>query len=159
MSEVDFDCACAKINLESDINSKYYLNYVGPGDGNFDEVKKIFYLFWTTLENVIFLLDRTLHLWVISCQNNFLLILTFKHTKTIIGMTLWFHQYILISKVFVSPAKHIWAAHRDHFVWRLSVCPSVFPCVCLSGSHTFLVVTRSYVSRRHMHSSEWCHYF
>ena len=24
------------------------------------------------------------------------------------------------------------AAHRDHFVWRLSVCA----CVCLSGSHT-----------------------
>ena len=30
------------------------------------------------------------------------------------------------------------AAHRDHFVWRLSVR--------LSGSHTFLVVTHSYVS-------------
>ena len=33
------------------------------------------------------------------------------------------------------------AAHRDHFVRRLSVRPSV----CLSGSHTFLVVTHSYV--------------
>ena len=31
------------------------------------------------------------------------------------------------------------AAHRDHFVGRLSVC--------LSGSHTFLVVTHSYVSQ------------
>ena len=29
------------------------------------------------------------------------------------------------------------AAHRDHFVRRLSVCA----CVCLSGSHTFLIVT------------------
>ena len=41
---------------------------------------------------------------------------------------------------------HLWsiAAHRDHFVWRLSVRSCV--CVCLSGSHTFLVVTHSYVS-------------
>ena len=31
------------------------------------------------------------------------------------------------------------AAHRDHFVWRLYVC--------LSGSHTFLVVMHSYVSQ------------
>ena len=31
------------------------------------------------------------------------------------------------------------AAHRDHFVRHLSVCPS--------GSHTFLVVTHSYVSQ------------
>ena len=37
------------------------------------------------------------------------------------------------------------AAHRDHFVRRLSVRPSV--CLCLSGSHTFLVVTHSYVSQ------------
>ena len=44
--------------------------------------------------------------------------------------------------IFVSPAKHI-AAHRDHFVRRLSVRPSV----CLSGSHTFLVVMHSYVSQ------------
>ena len=35
------------------------------------------------------------------------------------------------------------AAHRDHFVRRLSVCPSVR----LSGSHTFLVVRHSYVSQ------------
>ena len=35
------------------------------------------------------------------------------------------------------------AAHRDHFVRRLSVCV----CVCLSGSHTFLVVMHSYVSQ------------
>ena len=34
-------------------------------------------------------------------------------------------------------------AHRDHFVRRLSVHLSV----CLSGSHTFLVVTHSYVSQ------------
>ena len=35
------------------------------------------------------------------------------------------------------------AAHRDHFVRHLSVCPSV----CLSNSHTFLIVTHSYVSQ------------
>ena len=35
------------------------------------------------------------------------------------------------------------AAHRDHFVRRLSVCA----CVCLSDSHTFLIVTHSYVSQ------------
>ena len=34
------------------------------------------------------------------------------------------------------------AAHRDHFVRRLSVCA----CVCLSDSHTFLIV-HSYVSQ------------
>ena len=34
-------------------------------------------------------------------------------------------------------------AHKDHFVQRLSVRPSV----CLCGSHTFLVVTHSYVSQ------------
>ena len=34
-------------------------------------------------------------------------------------------------------------SHRDHFFLRLSVCPSL----CLSGSHTFLVVTHSYVSQ------------
>ena len=39
------------------------------------------------------------------------------------------------------------AAHRDHFVRRLSVRPSVCLSVCLSGSHTFLVVTHSYVSQ------------
>ena len=33
------------------------------------------------------------------------------------------------------------AAHRDHFVRRLSVCA----CVCLSDSHTFLIVMHSYV--------------
>ena len=37
------------------------------------------------------------------------------------------------------------AAHKDHFVGRLSVCLSVCLLVCLSGSHTFLVVTHSYV--------------
>ena len=35
------------------------------------------------------------------------------------------------------------AAHRDHFVRRLSVCA----CVCLSDSRTFLIVTHTYVSR------------
>ena len=39
------------------------------------------------------------------------------------------------------------AAHRDHFVRRLSVRLCVCLSVCLSGSHTFLVVTHSYVSQ------------
>ena len=42
--------------------------------------------------------------------------------------------------IFVCRLRSI-AAHRDHFVQRLSVCLRV----CLSGSHTFLVVTYSYV--------------
>ena len=33
------------------------------------------------------------------------------------------------------------AAHRDHSVRRLSVCACVRACVCLSDSHTFLIVT------------------
>ena len=33
------------------------------------------------------------------------------------------------------------AAHRDHFVQHLFVCP----CVCLSGSQTFKVITHSFV--------------
>ena len=38
------------------------------------------------------------------------------------------------------------AAHRDHVVRCLSVCPYICLCIRLSGSHTFLVVTHSYVS-------------
>ena len=38
-------------------------------------------------------------------------------------------------------------AHRDHFVRHLSVSLSVCPSVCPFGSHTFLVVTHSYVSQ------------
>ena len=41
----------------------------------------------------------------------------------------------------------LWAENRDHFVRRLSVHLSVLLSVCLSGSHTFLVVTHSYVSQ------------
>ena len=37
------------------------------------------------------------------------------------------------------------AAHTNHFLQRLSVCLSVCVCVHMSGSHTFLVVTNSYV--------------
>ena len=43
------------------------------------------------------------------------------------------------------------ATHRDHFVRRLSVYLSVCPSVC----HTPIAMFR----RRHMHSSECCHYF
>ena len=39
------------------------------------------------------------------------------------------------------------AAHRDHFVRRLSVRPSVCLSVRLFSSHAFLVVTHSYVSQ------------
>ena len=44
------------------------------------------------------------------------------------------------------------AACRDHFVRRLSllhpsVCPSIRVSVRLSGSHTFLLVTHSYISQ------------
>ena len=39
------------------------------------------------------------------------------------------------------------AGHRDNFVRRLSVRPCVCPLVCLSGSHTYLVVTHSFVLR------------
>ena len=39
------------------------------------------------------------------------------------------------------------AAHRDHFVWRLSVRVSVCLSACLSDSQTFFVVTHSYVSQ------------
>ena len=35
------------------------------------------------------------------------------------------------------------AAHRDHLIRRLSVCA----CVCLSDSHTFLIVMHCYVSQ------------
>ena len=47
------------------------------------------------------------------------------------------------------------ATHRDHFVCHPSVCPSVCLSVCLSVCHTGIAMFR----RRHMHSSECCHYF
>ena len=50
----------------------------------------------------------------------------------------------LLGQWFLCPLRSI-AAHRDHFVRRLSVRPSVCVCVCLCGSHTFFVVTHSYV--------------
>ena len=45
--------------------------------------------------------------------------------------------------------------HRDHFVRRPSICLSVRPSVCLSVCQTRIAMYR----RRHMHSSECCHYF
>ena len=47
------------------------------------------------------------------------------------------------------------AAHRDHFVQRLSVCLSV--CVCPVVILSWLSRIAVF-SRRHMHSSECCHY-
>ena len=57
------------------------------------------------------------------------------------------------------------ATHRDHFVRRLSVRPSVCPSVCLSVclsvrlSHFSVTLSKAMFRRRHMHSSECCHYF
>ena len=45
------------------------------------------------------------------------------------------------------------ATHRDHFV-RPSVCLSVCPSVCPS-----VTLSKAMFRRRHMHSSECCHYF
>ena len=50
------------------------------------------------------------------------------------------YRYIVTPLVFLCRLRSI-AAHRDHFVRPLSVSLSV----CLSGSHTFLVVMHSYV--------------
>ena len=57
---------------------------------------------------------------------------------------------LLLPLLVVLNCKHLFlcrlrsiAAHKDLFVRRLSV--RLFVCVCLSGSHTFLVVTHSYV--------------
>ena len=52
------------------------------------------------------------------------------------------YESLLCNVNLLCPLRSI-AAHRDHFVRRLSV----HACVCLSGSHTFLVVTHSYVSQ------------
>ena len=63
------------------------------------------------------------------------------------------HTFLVVMQSYVSQATHAFlgmlppflcrlrsiAAHRDHFVWRLSVC--------LSGSHTFLVGTQIYFSQ------------
>ena len=72
-----------------------------------------------------------------------------KRTTSSTRITMWSHLNWSI------------AVHRDHFVRRLSirpsVCLSVRLCVCP-------LVTLSWSSRiamfrrRHMHSSEWCHY-
>ena len=69
-----------------------------------------------------------------------LLFTTYFLTSYHLNFTIYHFQSTFI----VSPAKHSGlcrlrsiAAHRDHFVRRLSVCA----CVCLSGSHTFLIVT------------------
>ena len=50
------------------------------------------------------------------------------------------------------------ATHRG--ITMSGVYLSVCQCVCLSGSHTFLVVTHSYVLHvTHAISSECCYYF
>ena len=43
------------------------------------------------------------------------------------------------------------ATHRDHFVRRPSVCP-----IC---PHFSVTLSKAMFCRRHMHSSECCHYF
>ena len=51
---------------------------------------------------------------------------------------------IIQNPIFVLPVKH---SATKGSLCLVSVCPSVCVCVCLSGSHTFLVVTHSYVSQ------------
>ena len=53
------------------------------------------------------------------------------------------------------------ATHRDHFVRRPSVRLSVRPSVCLSVrlSHLSVTLSKAMFRRRHMYSSECCHYF
>ena len=48
----------------------------------------------------------------------------------------------ILPEVFLCHLRSI-AAHRDHIV----LCLSHSPSVCLSGSHTFLVITLSYISQ------------
>ena len=60
--------------------------------------------------------------------------------------TILYRSFLHIQFLFLCRLRSI-ATHRDHFVGRLSVHLSVCPCVCLSGSHTFLVVMHSYVSQ------------
>ena len=71
------------------------------------------------------------------------------------------HTFLVVTHSYVSQATHAFlgmlplflccrrsiAAHRDHFVWCLSVHESVCPRVCLSCSHTFLLVVHSYASQ------------
>ena len=54
------------------------------------------------------------------------------------------------------------ATHRDHFVRRPSVCLSVRPSVCLSIRPSVcpsVTLSKAMFCRRHMHSSQCCHYF
>ena len=55
----------------------------------------------------------------------------------------WFVWVVNFGGLYIFCRLRSIAAHRDNIFRRLSVCPSV----CLSGSHTFLVVTHSYVSQ------------
>ena len=51
------------------------------------------------------------------------------------------------------------AAHSDHVVWRLSVCPSVRLCVFVCRVVTFSWYSRiAMFRRRQIHFSECCHY-
>ena len=74
------------------------------------------------------------------------------------------HRNLTGSKISTSSTKFLCrlrsiATHRDHFVCRLSVgpsvCLSVRPSVCLSVCHTRMAMFRM----RHMHTSECYHYF
>ena len=88
-------------------------------------------------------------------------------TYCIVGSVSWyvsyhdvpvsFHPYVKYSKtpLFARTSLcHLWsiAAHRDHFIWCLSICSSVCPVVTLSWSPCFVIF-----STRHMHSLECCH--
>ena len=70
---------------------------------------------------------------------------TITDESSIPGMRIWTvlkWRIHLFSSPFLCHLRSI-AAHREHFVRRLFVRPSV----CLSRSHTFLVVTHSFVSQ------------
>ena len=82
-------------------------------------------------------------------------ILTWHENKaSCIACSRFFKQNTLCSHGSLCRLRSI-ATHRDNFVRLLSVRLSVCPFVRLSVYHTRIAMFR----RRHMHSSECCHYF
>ena len=101
-------------------------------------------------KTVVTLCEIAIYIW----HENITFKLSWTNINTaIFNKTIFFSMHLLLHEC------HGWflcclgsiATHRDHFVRRLSVRPSV----CLSVCHTRIAMFR----RRHMHSSECCHYF